>query len=56
LRPEGVLVFNIFAIEMIVKLAKIGFRTNMHHLYRPSNGILGTNGLVFEAVKEPPQP
>jgi SAM-dependent methyltransferase len=56
IRPEGVLVFNIFAIEMIVKLAKIGFRTNMHHLYRPANGILGTNGLVFEAIKETTRP
>ena len=52
IRPEGVLVFNIFAIEMIIKLARIGFRTNMHHLYRPSNGILGVNGLVFESIKE----
>ena len=51
IRPDGVLVFNIFSIEMLVKLAKIGFRTNMHHLYRPSNGILGNNGTVFEAIK-----
>jgi SAM-dependent methyltransferase len=55
IRPEGVLVFNIFSIEMLVKLRKMGFRTNMHHMYRPSNGILGPNGLVFEAIKETPQ-
>lgn len=55
LRADGVLVFNIFSIEMLVKLSRIGFRTNMHHLYRPSNGILGPNGLVFEAIKETPR-
>jgi len=52
IRPEGVLVFNIFSIEMLSKLARIGFRTNMHHMYRPLNGILGPNGLVFEAIKQ----
>ena len=52
LRKEGILVYNIFSIEMLVKLARMGFRTNMYHLYRPSNGILGPNALVFEAIKE----
>jgi SAM-dependent methyltransferase len=55
IRPEGVLVFNIFSIEMLTKLSRMGFRTNMHHLYRPQNGILGPNGLVFEAIKETPR-
>ena len=52
LRNNGILVFNIFSIEMLSKLAKIGFRTNMYHLYSPINGILGPNGIVFEAIKE----
>ncbi len=52
LRQEGILVYNIFSIEMLVKLSKIGFRTNMHHLYRPTNGIIGPNALVFESIKE----
>lgn len=52
IRNEGVLVYNIFAIEMLTKLAKIGFRTNFYYLYKPFSGILGSNGIVFEAVKE----
>jgi SAM-dependent methyltransferase len=51
LRQEGILVYNIFSIEMLVKLSKLGFRTNMHHLYRPINGIIGPNAIVFEAIK-----
>jgi len=52
LRSDGVLVFNIFSIEMLAKLAQLGFRTNMYHLYNPLHGILGPNGVVFEAIKE----
>jgi len=52
LRPEGILCFTVFSLEMMVKLSKIGFRTNMYLLYRPYNGILGPNGLVFEAIRE----
>jgi SAM-dependent methyltransferase len=51
-RPEGVLVFTIFSIEMLTKLAKIGFKTNLFHLWLPKHGILGPNAIVFEAVKE----
>lgn len=51
IRSEGILVFRIFSLEMLIILAKIGYRTNMHRIYQPSNGILGPNGLVFEAVK-----
>jgi hypothetical protein len=51
LRPEGALVYTIFGLEMLVRLAEIGFRTRMHHLYQPWRGILGANGLVFESVK-----
>jgi SAM-dependent methyltransferase len=52
LRKEGILVFNIFSIEMLCKLSILGFRTNMYHLYSPINGIFGPNGIVFEAIKE----
>jgi SAM-dependent methyltransferase len=51
IRPEGILTYTVFSLEMLVKLSKIGFRTNMYLLYRPYNGILGPNGLVFEAIK-----
>jgi SAM-dependent methyltransferase len=51
LRPDGSLVHKIFSLEMLVKLGKIGFRTNMYKIYKPSLGILGPNALVFEAVK-----
>ncbi|MEM2001671.1 MAG: methyltransferase domain-containing protein [Thermofilaceae archaeon] len=52
LRPEGALVYTIFSLEMLIQLAHIGFRTLMYRLYQPLWGILGSNGLVFEAIKE----
>jgi hypothetical protein len=52
LRSEGTLVYHIFSLEMLCRLRRIGFRTNMYHLYRPWNGIFGAHGLVFEAIKE----
>lgn len=52
LRNEGILVFNIFSIEMLVKLRKIGFQANMIQLYKPVLGIVGPNALVFEAIKQ----
>lgn len=54
-REEGALVFNIFALEMVVKLAKIGFRTNMYKLNSPFNGIFAFDAIVFEAIKEKSQ-
>lgn len=51
LRSEGILVFTIFSIEMLVKLRKIGFQVHMIQLYKPLFGIVGPNALVFEAVK-----
>jgi len=52
IRSEGALVHKIFSLEMLVKLRKVGFRTNMYKIYKPSSGILGHNALVFEAVAE----
>ena len=51
IRSEGALVHKIFSLEMLVKLRKIGFHTNMYKIYKPSSGIVGPNALVFEAVK-----
>lgn len=52
IRPDkGALVYTIFALEMLVKLDQIGFRTNLYRLRNPLRGLLGQNGLVFEAVK-----
>lgn len=50
-RPEGALVYTIFTLEMLVKLNRLGFRTNLYQLYQPRYGILGTNAIVFEAAK-----
>ena len=52
MRDQGALVHRIFSLEMLVNLGKIGFRTNMYKLYRPSLGIVGSNALVFEAIRE----
>jgi len=50
-RPEGVLVYTIFSLEMLVRLSEIGFATRMYHLWEPWSGIVGCNALVFDAVK-----
>lgn len=53
IRPEkGALVYKIFSLEMLIKLRKIGFRTNLYHLYKPLYGILGPNAIVFETIKD----
>jgi SAM-dependent methyltransferase len=51
LSEKGILVYNIFSLEMIVKLAEIGFVTNLYLLKVPSAGIWGRNSIVFEAIK-----
>lgn len=51
-RPEGALVHNIFALEMLVNMAKIGFRTNVYQIHSYWHGILGTGAVVFEAIKD----
>jgi SAM-dependent methyltransferase len=52
IRPGGALVHNIFALEMLVRLAEIGFRTNLHHIHSYRHGILGSGAIVFEAIKD----
>jgi SAM-dependent methyltransferase len=53
-RPEGVLVFTIFGLEMLVRLAELGFDTRMYALHSPRHGIVGPNALVFDAVRTSP--
>ncbi len=53
-RPEGVLVFTIFGLQMLVRLAELGFDTRMYALHSPWHGIVGPNALVFDAVKTSP--
>ncbi|SIO62053.1 Methyltransferase domain-containing protein [Singulisphaera sp. GP187] len=48
---EGCLVYSFFSIEMLSRLRRIGFRTNMYRVKRPWNGIFGNNSTVFEAIK-----
>lgn len=50
-RPEGVLVFTIFGLEMLVRLAELGFDTRMYRLHDPWHGIVGPNALVFDALR-----
>jgi SAM-dependent methyltransferase len=51
-RPtEGVLVYTIFALEMLVRLRHLGFVTNLYRLHSARHGILGHNAIVFEAIK-----
>lgn len=51
-RPdEGILVWNIFGLEMFSRLRQIGFETKVWVLREPRLGILGDNPIVFEAIK-----
>ncbi|HXX79923.1 MAG TPA: class I SAM-dependent methyltransferase [Thermodesulfovibrionales bacterium] len=49
--PNGILVYNIFSLEMVLHLSRIGFRTVMHKLYDFRYGIFGNNGIVFVSRK-----
>ena len=51
LSPQGILVYTIFSLQMLLKLNELGFTTHMYLLYHPRLGILGPNGIVFEAIK-----
>jgi SAM-dependent methyltransferase len=51
-RAEGALVHRIFALEMLVNMAKIGFRTNVYQIHSYRYGILGSGAVVFEAIKD----
>ena len=51
-RPdEGALVYTIFGLEMIPRLARLGFETAVYRLYDPGRGLVGPGGVVFDAVK-----
>ncbi|WP_430229759.1 class I SAM-dependent methyltransferase [Paraburkholderia tropica] len=51
-RPgEGVLVWTIFGMEMIVELARIGFVVSYWNIHDPTKGIIGPWSIVFDARK-----
>lgn len=51
-RPgEGVLVWTIFGLQMIVELARIGFVVSYWNFHDPSKGIIGPWSIVFDARK-----
>jgi methyltransferase family protein len=52
LRPEGVLTYTIFSLEMLLKVSAIGFLVHTYVLYEPEYGIIGWNNVVFEAIKQ----
>jgi SAM-dependent methyltransferase len=52
LSQKGILVYHVFSLEMLVRLAEIGFTTNLYLLNVPSAGIWGRNAVVFEALKK----
>ena len=51
IRKDGVPVFNIFGIEMLPKLCKLGFEESYFRFHSISSGILGPNAYVFLACK-----
>lgn len=51
IRPEGILVYVIFSMEMLMKLNAMGYQVKMYNMRNPYQGILGNNAIVFEAIK-----
>jgi len=51
IRPEGVLVFNLFGQEMVSKLCQMGFDVHVHSLHSPKHGVLGEGATAFIAWK-----
>jgi SAM-dependent methyltransferase len=51
LRPEGALVYTIFAPELMCQLEQMGFEGRLCRLYGPFHGLLGNNGIVIVARK-----
>ena len=51
LRPEGALVYTIFAPELMCQLEEMGFEGRLCKVYAPLHGILGDNGIVMVARK-----
>jgi SAM-dependent methyltransferase len=50
-RPEGALVYTVFAPQLLCQLEEIGFEARLCALYSPFYGMLGDNGLVIVARK-----
>jgi hypothetical protein len=51
-RPEeGVLVWTIFGLAMLVRLEELGFEVSAWNLHEPDLGIIGPHALIFEAMK-----
>jgi SAM-dependent methyltransferase len=54
-RPgEGILVWTIFGLEMLVRLNEIGFETDLWRLYEPEHGIIGPGADIFVAKRTSP--
>jgi hypothetical protein len=51
IRRAGVLVFNVFSMDMVSKLCNSGFAIKVHQLALPSRGIIGQGSIVFVATK-----
>lgn len=54
LREEGVLVYNVFAPELLCELENVGFEARLLRLHSPFHGIYGQNGIVLLARKAIP--
>ncbi len=51
IRSEGILVYVIFSMEMLCKLSDIGYQVRMYNVRNHLKGILGSNSLVFDSIK-----
>lgn len=51
MRPEGIIVFNIFGNEMVRRLCQIGFEAHFLEMSSSLHGVTGTGAFIFVVVK-----
>jgi SAM-dependent methyltransferase len=51
IRAEGILVYVIFSMEMLIRLNDMGYQVRMYNMRNPYQGILGNNAIVFDTIK-----
>jgi SAM-dependent methyltransferase len=52
IQSEGILVYVIFSMEMLMKLDNMGYQVRMYNMRDLSKGILGNNAIIFDTIKK----
>lgn len=52
IRAEGILVYVIFSLEMLIKLSDLGYNPAIYNVKNYWQGILGSNAIIFDSIKK----